>query len=149
MNKLHCQLIIKILRASTHNGFFYLKKIGNYQQNLEMVTKNNGINQNRDNIDNWFSWFYSSNFLIWYGYNTMKLDYKLYICVVNYFWIFIQQHIYLSSKIRVIKKFLRKRKIMVYTKKPKSVNSWISWFYSLHSLFDKTRLNNTKLGYRL
>ena len=39
-----------ILIPITHNGFIYLKKIGNYQKTFYVITKNDAENENRDNI---------------------------------------------------------------------------------------------------
>ena len=59
LNTFPYQLIIYILKPVTNNGLAYPKKIGNYQQTFCVITKNNGKNENRDNINIWTSWFYS------------------------------------------------------------------------------------------
>ena len=45
----------------THDNLVSLKRIGNYQQNFQGITENNGKKENRDNINTWMCLFYSSN----------------------------------------------------------------------------------------
>ena len=45
------QLIVENLIPITHNDLVYLKKMEYYQQTFFVITKMNGKNKNRDNIN--------------------------------------------------------------------------------------------------
>ena len=57
---------------------------------------------------------------------SMKLGYRLYIYMGYYFWTFIEQHVYLSSK----KELYPEKMIQnVGRKKRGNINTWISWVH--------------------
>ena len=102
-----------VLKKSIYHcckAFVYLDKIGNYQQTSNAITKKNGQKKTEttltlDVLD------LLIKCLIWLGLSNMKLSYELFL---SFHWV---AHISLIQRERVIKKLLRKRKLVMNTKR--------------------------------